>query len=69
MIHDFKLITINNNKEIGSIMLDHPFIKFCLYFQHDKYDHCIDIVNNMFDPNLHNIFAGMFLYKNAIQYA
>ncbi|KRX01519.1 WD40-repeat-containing domain [Pseudocohnilembus persalinus] len=48
-IYDFKLVLINQNNELGFIYLEHPFIKFCMYLQHQKYDNCLQITNQ-FDP-------------------
>ncbi|KAL4511824.1 hypothetical protein ABPG72_012669 [Tetrahymena utriculariae] len=68
MIYDYKLILINEKREIGIINLTHPFLKFCMFLQHNEFNSCLELCK-VFDPNLHYMFAQMFIKRNALAFA
>lgn len=59
-----KLIVADQNRELALLSLDHPFLKFCMYLQHNELDACVRLTE-CFDHSVHSIFARMLLHRHA----
>ncbi|EGR31481.1 hypothetical protein IMG5_108420 [Ichthyophthirius multifiliis] len=66
MVYDFRLMMINEKREISFINLNHGFLKFCLFLQHEEFNNCLEI-SKIFDQSLHYIFADMFIEKGQFE--
>ncbi|CAD8103442.1 unnamed protein product [Paramecium primaurelia] len=65
MIHDSKLIVINQAQEISFIHLKHALLEFCINLQVDDFSKCVDNASKL-DQKMQKLIAQMFIAKNAI---
>ena len=45
-LYDFKLLMINNNEELCSIELTHPFLRFVLFLHFEEVEKAAEIANS-----------------------
>ena len=66
LIFDCKLIVLDQDEEQNVILLDHPFILFCLNLQHNQVNECLELANK-FHKKFHYVFADMFfVFQNFL---